>query len=117
MPHDVLSSGAVPRRQFFPIQVGQIPPDGLSLGILRLQPEQIRDRQVEIDDASLLIDHEHSVFDRVEQRFQKASFAGQPLNDGLQTFGVEPADASEDLVEEAGFGGGHQNHFFFLKYQ
>jgi hypothetical protein len=45
------------------------------------------------------------------------------LNDRLQTFGVEPSDAAEDFVEEAGFGcsqessAGCQNHFFLLKYQ
>ena len=117
VPNDLLPSGAVPRRQLFPIQIRQIPPHRLSLGILRLQPEQICDRQIEIDDTSLLIDHEHSVLDRVEQGLQKASFARQALNDGLQTFRIEPANAPEDLVEKAGFGGGHQNHFFFLKYQ
>jgi hypothetical protein len=44
------------------------------------------------------------------------------LNDGLQPLGVEPSDATEDLVEKTGFGKNQesgasgQNHFFFLKY-
>ena len=104
VPHDLLSSGAVSRGELFPIQLRQIPRQVMAFGLLRFQSEQIRHGLVEINDPSLLVHHKHAVFNRVEQRFQKTPLARQPLNDGLQTFGIEPANAPEHLVEKAGFG-------------
>ena len=48
-----------------------------------LQSDQLRDDLIEINDAPEFIDHKHAVFNGVEQRFEKAPFARQPLNDGL----------------------------------
>ena len=74
---------------------------------IRLQADEPGDRLVEIDDAALLIHHQHAVFDGVEQRFEKTAFARQPLDDGLQAFRVQPPDAAKHFVEKTGFGRCH----------
>ena len=74
---------------------------------MRLQAEQPGHGLVEIKNAPGFIHHQHAVFDGVEQRFEKAALARQPLHDGLQAFRVEPPDAAENLVEKTGFGRRH----------
>jgi len=54
----------------------------------------------------MLVHDQHAVLDGVEERFQETPLARQPLDDGLQTFGVEPSNAAQDFVEETGFGRG-----------
>ena len=75
--------------------------------IARLQTDQARDGLVEINDAALLVHHQHAVLNRVEQRFEKTAFARQPLDDRLQTFRVQPPDAAKHFVEKTGFGHRH----------
>ena len=104
VPHDLLSPGAVSPGELFPIQLRQIPRQVLAFGLLRFQSEQIRHGLVEINDPSLLVHHEHAIFDRVEQRFQKTPLLRQALDNGLQAFRVEPANPPKHLVEKAGFG-------------
>ena len=82
---------------------GRISLELLAFGV-GLQAEQPGHRLVEVKDAPGFIHHQHAVFDGVEQGFQEAALARQPLDDGLQAFLVEPADAAEDLVEKTGFG-------------
>jgi len=60
----------------------------LRLGVLRLQSEQLGHRLIEIDDPPLLVHHQHAILNRIEERLQKTSFPGQPLDDRLQAFGV-----------------------------
>ncbi len=69
--------------------------------------QQARDRLVEINDAAMLIDHQHPVLDGIEERLQKIAFPRQPLHDGLQPFGIEPADAAQHLVQKIGLCGRH----------
>ena len=71
MPHNRLSPGAVPRGQFFPVQLGQIPGQVVALAILRFQSKQMRDRLVEIDDPPLLVHHEHMTVNVITRRGRK----------------------------------------------
>ena len=68
-----------------------------------LQTDEARDGLVEINDAALFIHHQHAVFNRVEQGFEKTAFLGEPLDDSLQTFRVQPSDAAKHFVEKTGF--------------
>ena len=80
--------------------------EGLTLDI-RLQTDEPGDGLIEIDDPPLFIRHQHPVLDGVKQGFEKAAFAGQPLDHGLQTFCVQPADAAKHFIKKTGFGRGH----------
>ena len=63
-----------------------------------LQTNQAGYGLVEINDATLLIHHQYAVFNRVEQRFEKAAFARESLDDRLQAFGIQPPDAAKHFV-------------------
>ena len=107
MPRDARAAGLVEARQLFPIQIRQPAVDVLALGAGFRQAEQPVGCLVEVEDAPGFIRDQHAVLDGVEERFEKRPLTRQPLDDGLQALGIEPSDAAENLVEEAGFGSGH----------
>ena len=65
---------------------------------LRLQADHPRHRLVVIDHPALLIRHQHTVLDGIEQRLQKMPLPRQPLHDALQAFRVQPPDAAKHFV-------------------
>src|SRR5437899_12043738 len=75
----------------------------LAFNPLRSQPEETGHRLVEIKDSSSFINHQHAILDGVEKRLQKAPFPRQPLNDRLQTFGIETANAPQHPIKKTGF--------------
>ena len=70
---------------------------------IRLQADEPRDRLIKINDAPLLVRDQHAVFDGIEERFEKAALAREPLDDGLEAFRVQPPDAAKHFVEKTGF--------------
>ena len=106
MARDALAARDIGFGNFFPIHFRQPGGDVLSLDA-GLQADQPRHGLVEINDAALLIHHQHAVFNRVEQRFEKAALAREPLDDRLQTLRVQPPDAAKHFVEKTGFGRCH----------
>ena len=56
------------------------------------------------------IHHQHAVFDDVEERFQQRPLASEPLDHCLQTFGIQPSDAAQNLVEKIGFRRRHMGY-------
>ena len=99
---DALAPRDVGFGNLFPIHFGQPGGDVLSFDA-GLQTNQARHGLVEINDAALLIHHQHAVFNRVEQRFEKTALAREPLDDCLQTFRVQPPDAAKHFVKKTGF--------------
>src|SRR5580765_2313273 len=89
-----LAAGGIKAGDFGPIQLGNEISDGLPLHV-RLKGEEPSNGLVAIEDPSILIHHEHTIFDSVEKRFEKGSLAGQALNDSLQALGIEAVDATE----------------------
>src|SRR6185369_7749384 len=71
--------------------------------IAGLQADQPDDGLVVIDDFALFIDDKDAVFDGIEERFEETAFTREALDDRLQTFGVEPPDPAQNLVEKIGF--------------
>ncbi len=102
MAGDALAPRDVGLGNFFPIHFGQPGGDVLSFHT-GLQTNQARYGLVEINDAALLIHHQHAVFNRVEQCFEEAALASKPLDDRLQTFRVQPPDTAKHFVEKTGF--------------
>ena len=104
-------------REFFPIHLRKnfIQGPAFSAGLHAQQPG---DSLVEVNDTPQFIHHQNTVFNGVEQGFQKAAFARQTLHDRLQTFLVQATDAPENLVEKTGFGSRHvQNQLRLRRYQ
>ena len=106
MPQDVRAAGVVRPGNFLPVHLRQNVGDLQSLGV-RLQADEPGDGLVEINHAPLLVRHQHAVLDGVEQRFEKSAFAREPLDDGLQSFRVQPPDAAKHFVKKTGFGCSH----------
>ena len=106
MPDNVRAPGVIRAGNFLPIHLRQNVRDVLLLGVRR-QADEPGDGLIEINHAPLLIHHQHAVLDGVEERFQKAAFPREPLDDGLQPFGIQRAEAAEHLVEKTGFACGH----------
>jgi hypothetical protein len=46
----------------------------------------------------MFIHDENAVLNGVKQRLKKTPFAREPLDDRLQTFGIEPPNAAKHLV-------------------
>ena len=97
-------------RNVFPIHLRQKIGDRLAFDI-RLQTDEPGDGLVEIDDAALLVHHQHAVFNRVKQGFEKAALPREPLDDGLQTLRIQPTDATKHFVEKTGFGRRHLTNY------
>ena len=118
MADHALPAGRVQTRQLFPIHFGQIARDVLPFGAVRPQAEQADHGLIEIKNPPPLIHHQHTIFNRIEERLQESPFPRQSLDDRLQTFGVEPANSAQDSIQETGFARGlHQNHRFRLNHQ
>src|ERR1043166_8285599 len=88
---------------FFPIQLRNEIGDGLSFNI-RFQSEVTSNGLVEVENTTRLIDDEDAVFNRVEKPLEKTPLTGQPLNDGLQSFSIKPANAAQNFIEKTGIG-------------
>ena len=106
MPHNASAACVVCLGNHLPVRFRQNVSDLQILGIRR-QPDEPCDGLVEVNHAALLVRHQHSVFNRIEQRFEKAALAGQPLDDRLQTLCVQPTNAAKHLVKKTGFGCSH----------
>ena len=104
--HDVRAAGVVHAGNLLPVHLRQNVRDALVLGV-RQQADELRDGLVEINHAPLLVRHQHAVLNRIEQGFEKTAFAREPLDDGLQPFGIQPPDAAQHFVEKTGFACGH----------
>src|SRR5258705_551924 len=94
MSHDTTSTGAVKIGNLLPIEFWNEIGDLLALDI-GFQPQKTRNRLVEIKNSPVLIHHQDSVLNSVEQRLQKAPLARKPLNDVLQALPVEARNAAE----------------------
>ena len=100
VPDDARPAFDRARQDAVPIQFRQEVGDGPAFHLVRRPIEQMRDGVVEIDDPALFIEHQHTVLDGIEQRFQEIALARQPLHDGLQPFGIQPPDAAQHLVQK-----------------
>src|SRR5438876_11669645 len=103
MADDSRSSLRIDTRDFLPIHLRNKIGDWAALNI-RLQPQITSDGLIEIQDAAGLIKHQDAVFDRVEEPLQEAPLPRQALDDGLQSFGIKPADAAQNFIEKTGIG-------------
>src|SRR5437879_13665710 len=101
MPHYSRAAGVIHFGNLSPIQIGQKIGDLLTLDV-RLQAEQTSHSLVEVEDFSALIYYEHTILDRIEQRFQEASLPGQSLDNGLQPLRIQPPYASQHFVKKTG---------------
>src|SRR5580658_2602561 len=99
----------------FPIQFRQQFRDGAALDLVRVPIEQAGDGLVEIDNASVLIDYQHAVLDGIEDGFQEAALARQALDDRLQPFRIQTADAAEETINKTGFRCGHKPSIYLSK--
>ena len=104
MSHHARATRTFKVRNLLPLDLGDKIRDRLAFDV-GLQAQEPRHRLVEIKDPSVLIHHQHSILDRVEQRLQKRPFPRQPLHHRLQTLRIEPSNPAQDLVEKTGFGG------------
>jgi hypothetical protein len=100
LPNDSTPGGVGPD-QLFPIKLRDKVGDGLAFHVV-LQTEEPGNGLIEIKDAPLFIHHEHTVLNGIEERFQESPFSGQSLHHALQPLRVEPADASQNLVNKTG---------------
>ena len=82
---------------FLPIKLGNVVSDGLAFNV-RLQTKETCHSLVEVKNAAFLVHNQHPIFNGVEDHFQEAPLAGQTLDNGLQTFVVEPPDSAQNLV-------------------
>ena len=108
LPQDARAAGLLALHQPRPVEFRQVATDVFTFGLARLQADQVRDRLVEVENFSRLIDHQHAVLDRVEQSLEKAPLARQSLDDGLQALLVEPANAAQHAIQKAALGGAHE---------
>lgn len=99
---DALAPRDIGFGNLFPIHLGQPGGDVLPFHA-GLQTNQARHSLIEVNDAPLFIHYQHAVFNCVEQRFEKAAFAREPLDDRLQAFCVQPSDAAQHFIEKTGF--------------
>src|SRR5262245_52389373 len=103
VPDDALAPGLINLGYFLPIQLGDKVCNRLTFDVW-LETKQPGDRLVEIENPARFIHNQHAIFDRIEQSFEEASFAGQPGDHGLQSLRIEPANPAHYFVEETGFG-------------
>lgn len=109
-----------------PFEVRQDLSGRLARGGVRLDSEQTSCSLVQVGDTPVGIDHQHAIFDRMQQRFEKVTFPRKALDDLLQTVCVKACDPAEDFVEKTGLASGchvarlrlpRQNQFLRLKNQ
>ena len=91
--------------QGLPVELREEAADMFAFDLVRRPVEQGGHRLVEIKDAPAFIEDQYSILNDIEQVLQKSPFPLQPHDDRLHALGVEPLNATEDLVEETGFGG------------
>ena len=106
MADDLRAAGVVGAGNFQPVHLRQKLMDVLLL-FAGLQTDEPRDRLVEIKHAALLVHHQHAILNGVEQGFEKTPLPGNPLDDRLQSFRVQPPDAAKHFVEKTGFNRSH----------
>ncbi len=82
VPDDALTSGGIELGDFLPIQFRDEMGHGLAF-TAGLKTQQTRYRLVEVKDPSMLINHEHAIFDGVEEGLQERALARQALHDVL----------------------------------
>ena len=104
--HDALAARVVGFGNHLPVQFRQNVRDVQILGVRR-QADEPRDGLVEINNAPGFVHHQHAILNGIEQCFEKAALAREPLDDRLQAFRVQPPDAAKHLVEKTGFGCSH----------
>src|SRR5437899_9531040 len=102
--HHALSAFSIETSYFFPSQLGNEISDRLPLDI-RLQTEQARDRLIEIENSPGFIHHQNAILDSIEEGLQKAALARELLHDVLQSFGIQPSDTPQNLIQEIRFAG------------
>jgi hypothetical protein len=55
----------------------------------------------------MLIDDQHAILNRIHESFHELAFPGQPLDNRLHSFGMQPSNAVEHAINETGFGPWH----------
>src|SRR5437763_772847 len=98
------SARTVGFRDLLPIQVGEVVGNGPAFEIF-MRSKEAGNRLVEIQNRAAFIEYQDTVFNGIEECFQETSLPGQTLDDRLDTFGIQPADAAEDFIEKTGFSG------------
>ena len=101
-PRHTRCACAIQRGQLLPFHFREIAIDRFPFV---LDSQQLRHRLVEIKNAPLFIDHQHTVLDRVEQRLEKVPLARQTTHHRLQPVRIQPPDAPQHFIEEVGFRG------------
>jgi hypothetical protein len=102
-----LPAAGIHGEELSPIEIRKKAGDGLAFCFVALQAEEAGDGLVEIKDPGGFVDHEDTIFYRIEECLEEVAFASEALDDGLETVRVEAAYAAENFIEEAGFRRGH----------
>ena len=94
-----LSTALIKLDYLLPFQIRNVIGDWLPLDFsINLQAQQTGHALIAVKDSPVFIHHQHAVLNGVEERFKKAALPYQPLHHGLQPLGIEPVDATKNLV-------------------
>ena len=71
--------------------------------MIGIDPEEAAGGTVDEGDLAVLIEHDHAFVERLEDLLEEALFADQPVEKLPGLGRVDPVEAGEEFVEEAGF--------------
>jgi len=101
--HDAGPFAFVELEQERPINAAEVVGDRVAGGVFRIEPDQFFGGAIGVGDAAVIVEHDDTFVDGVEDRLEQAALTRQAQEMGLETGRVQPVESFNQFVQKGAF--------------